>query len=64
MSGPALADRITAMKPAVRVLFMSGHSGELLSQPSSPGREFIQKPFTPRDLLDRVHAILDVPAPR
>jgi hypothetical protein len=37
---------------------MSGHSGELLSKPGSPGHEFIQKPFTPQDLLDKVHAIL------
>ena len=37
---------------------MSGHSQELLSQTGSPGREFIQKPFTPQDLLDKVHAIL------
>ncbi len=58
MSGPVLADRITTMKPAVRVLLMSGHSEELLSQTGSPGREFIQKPFTPQDLLDKVHAIL------
>jgi two-component system cell cycle sensor histidine kinase/response regulator CckA len=59
MSGSTLADRITAMKPAIRVLYMSGHSGELLSQPTGPGREFIQKPFSPQDLLDKVHSILE-----
>ena len=58
MSGPVLADRITAVNPGVRVLLMSGHSGELLGKPGSPGHEFIQKPFTPQDLLDKVRAIL------
>jgi CheY-like chemotaxis protein len=59
MSGPALADRITTMRPGIRVLFMSGHSEEPPGEPGRPGRAFIQKPFTPGDLLDKVHMIME-----
>ncbi len=59
MSGRTLAGHIVTMKPAVRVLFMSGHSEELLGQLGPSGWEFIQKPFTPQDLLDKVHSILE-----
>ena len=59
MSGTALADRITTMRPGIGVLFMSGHSEELSGEPASPGRAFIQKPFTPGDLLDKVHMIME-----
>ena len=59
MSGRTLAGHIVTMKPAVRVLFMSGHSEELLGQLGPSGWEFIQKPFTPQDLLDKVRSILE-----
>ena len=53
MSGPDLANLITTMRPGIRVLFMSGHSEQLLGEPARPGRAFIQKPFTPRTCWTR-----------
>jgi PAS domain S-box-containing protein len=62
MSGPMLAERVAERRPGTRVLFMSGHTGTA----TAPGGRwddesisFLQKPFTPDDLLRRVRAVLD-----
>jgi two-component system, cell cycle sensor histidine kinase and response regulator CckA len=61
MSGPTLAERIAELRPGLRVLHMSGNSAGVLSQDRIRDGElaFVQKPFTPRDLLDSVHAALE-----
>jgi FixJ family two-component response regulator len=45
---------------------MSGHSSEVLTPHISDGQaEHIQKPFTPHDLLEKVHTALSTtPRPR
>jgi PAS domain S-box-containing protein len=65
MNGRELADRLTSLRPELKVLYMSGyaetaivHHGRL-----DPGTVFIQKPFTPAALAGKVRALLDaVPA--
>jgi two-component system, cell cycle sensor histidine kinase and response regulator CckA len=56
--GPAVADRIRALSPSVRVLFVSGYSDEFLSG-NVRGASFLGKPFTPADLGRKVREVLD-----
>jgi nitrogen-specific signal transduction histidine kinase/CheY-like chemotaxis protein len=61
MSGRELADRLVAQRPATRVIYMSGYTEEELGRHGVAGeeREFLQKPFTPLELLEKVRAVLD-----
>ncbi len=47
-----LADRITCELPGVRVLYTSGYTDAAAEGP------FIQKPFTPSQLIEKVSAVL------
>jgi two-component system cell cycle sensor histidine kinase/response regulator CckA len=47
-----LADRITCELPDVRVLYTSGYTDAAAEGP------FIQKPFTPAQLIDKVSSVL------
>jgi len=58
MSGTALAARLAAIRPGVRVVFMSGYMDETIGA-SVMGLDFIQKPFTASGLLTRVRETLD-----
>jgi CheY-like chemotaxis protein len=63
MSGRELAARVRAVRPGVRVLFVSGSSAD---ECPPDGHEdegnFLQKPFTPAELLSRVKRALTQPA--
>ncbi len=50
-----LANRITHELPAVRVLYTSGYTDAAAEGP------FIQKPFTPAQLIEKVGAVLATP---
>ena len=64
MSGPELARRIGAMRPALPVLFLSGYSEELVRQLSSSGEvAFLAKPFTPDAIARAVRSALDGTTP-
>ena len=56
LSGPELANRLTADHPGLPVLFVSGNAGprQLRFNPHSPTVGFLAKPFTPPDLLRSV----------
>jgi len=58
MSGTALAERLRAMRPEVRVLFMSGYAAHPAIAPGAP---LVSKPFTPRSLGRKVREVLDGP---
>jgi two-component system, cell cycle sensor histidine kinase and response regulator CckA len=62
MNGPELAQQVLAMRPAMKVLFMSGYTDKVLSSTTAwePGTAFLQKPFTPQTLGDKVREILEV----
>ena len=51
-----LAERITQEIPSVRVLYTSGYTDAGAEGP------FIQKPFTPAQLVEKVGAVLAAPA--
>ncbi len=55
MGGVELADRISPMHPETRVLLMSGYADRLIE--CKGGQSFLQKPFTPETLLERVQAL-------
>jgi two-component system, cell cycle sensor histidine kinase and response regulator CckA len=61
LSGPEVAERLTAKRTGVRVLYMSGYAQDTIERYGVPvpERSFLQKPFTPTTLLNRVREALD-----
>ena len=61
LSGPEVAEKLRAVKPALRVLFMSGYTDDAIAQHGFIDRDaqFIEKPVTPDKLLTRIRGILD-----
>ena len=60
MNGPELAERLVAIRPEIRVLFMSGFD---VSGILAPGAPLIAKPFDVRALPRRVRDLLDRRSP-
>lgn len=60
MSGHALDKRLTALRPSMRVLYMSGYSHDITDQygAMNPGQDFLQKPYTKRELAVNVRELL------
>ena len=60
MGGRALAERMLALRPSVRVIYMSGYTDDAIVRHSvlDPGTEFIEKPLAPGALLARIRAVL------
>jgi two-component system, cell cycle sensor histidine kinase and response regulator CckA len=61
VNGRVLADRLEALFPALRVLFMSGYSDEAVFRNGliRPNTAFIEKPFSERSLARKVREVLD-----
>jgi two-component system cell cycle sensor histidine kinase/response regulator CckA len=59
-SGPELVERLQAVRPDVRVLYMSGYADAAIVQHGEldAGLPFIQKPFTPSALTRKVREAL------
>ena len=57
MSGPELAERLQTSNPALKVVYMSGYTGELMANREvlKPGVTLIEKPFTRNALLKTLH---------
>ena len=64
MGGHPLAQRLLALRPDLRVLFLSGYTDEAIVHHGilEAGTPFLQKPFPPDGLLRKVRSILDAPA--
>jgi CheY-like chemotaxis protein len=60
MLGKEAAERIRYTRPHIRVLYMSGYAQPVLASQGrlEPNVELLDKPFTERELLDKVHAVL------
>jgi two-component system, cell cycle sensor histidine kinase and response regulator CckA len=59
MSGRELARRLTELRPEMKVLYMSGHIEEVLTDgDASADPSFIQKPFSPMALAHKVRDLL------
>jgi len=61
LSGRELADRLSAQRPGIRVLYMSGYPGDAVVQHGTLplGSAFLQKPFSPDGLARKVRDVLD-----
>ena len=61
MSGPALAERLAAVRSGVKVLYMSGYTADVLGSQGvlNPGVGLLEKPFTMMTLLRKVRDVLD-----
>ena len=61
MSGRELAESLAASRAGIKLLYMSGYTGELVTQHGilNPGLQLLEKPFTRDSLLSRVRAVLD-----
>jgi two-component system cell cycle sensor histidine kinase/response regulator CckA len=65
MNGRELAAEAARMRPALKVLYMSGYTDNALVHHGVKGLgpAFLQKPFTPAALAKRVRELLDSPSP-
>jgi two-component system cell cycle sensor histidine kinase/response regulator CckA len=63
MNGSDLARRLMAERPGIRVLFISGYDRDAARTqgPLELGTDFIEKPFSPEALLDRIRRLLEAP---
>jgi signal transduction histidine kinase/CheY-like chemotaxis protein len=66
MNGRVLAERLQALSPATRVLFMSGYSDEAIMRAGVQAADvgFLQKPFSSAALAAKIREILEVGASR
>ncbi|MBE0567839.1 MAG: response regulator [Krumholzibacteria bacterium] len=61
LSGRALAGRLVAFQPGLRVLYVSGYTNNAIFHQGllEPGVAYLQKPFTGPDLARRLREVLD-----
>ena len=61
MNGRQLAERATALRPKLKVLFMSGYSGDAIVHHGllGSGTDFVAKPFNAVELQHKVREVLD-----
>ena len=64
MNGLDLMKRLTALKPAMKCLFMSGYTADVIAHRGvlDESVRFLQKPFTIEALAAKVREVLDGPA--
>ena len=60
-SGPELYERLAAKRPSLKVLYISGYTDAavLRNHVLDAGVSFIQKPFSPRSLAQKVREVLE-----
>ncbi|MFZ5772140.1 MAG: ATP-binding protein, partial [Thermodesulfobacteriota bacterium] len=61
MNGKELSDRISARRPGVKVLFMSGYSGDVIAHRGvlDEGVNFIAKPFSAQAVAVKIREVLE-----
>jgi PAS domain S-box-containing protein len=61
LSGATLAEQLAEIQPALKVMFMSGYTNDAILHHGvlEPSIAFLQKPFSPADLLLKVRTVLD-----
>jgi two-component system, cell cycle sensor histidine kinase and response regulator CckA len=61
MNGKDLSERLHSLRPGLKTLYMSGYPADVIAERGilEQGTHFIQKPFTPGNLLVMVRKVLD-----
>ena len=65
MSGPQIAKQLTALRPDMKVLFLSGYADDVVVRHGFIDEDmpFLEKPFTRDGLVKKVHEVLDQAKP-
>lgn len=60
MDGQQIASSLHALRPGMKVLFMSGHASAAIREdsPFAPNANFIQKPWSPQGLCEKICNVL------
>ncbi|MCB0153474.1 MAG: response regulator [Anaerolineae bacterium] len=63
INGREVAERLTATHPHLKVLYVSGYTDQAIAHHGvlEPGLFFLQKPFSPSTLAQKVREVLDAP---
>ena len=61
MSGRELADKLVALQPQIKTLYTSGYTDDAIVHHGvlEEGTAFLQKPFSPASLIQKVRIVLD-----
>jgi two-component system, cell cycle sensor histidine kinase and response regulator CckA len=61
MNGRELQERITGLRPGIKVIFMSGYTTDVIAHRGilEEGVNLIHKPFTPASLAQKIREVLD-----
>jgi CheY-like chemotaxis protein len=64
LRGPELVKRLSALRPGIKVIFMSGYTDQEVFEREilGPQKAYLQKPLTPKSLTEKVREVLDLPA--
>lgn len=60
MSGVELARNLRVIKPGLKVLFISGYTDDIGIGAGDPATLYLQKPFTPEVLAEKVREVLNL----
>ena len=65
MGGKTLAESLLAIRPTLKVLYLSGHSDSTIHRRGQvpAGAAVLQKPFPPEALVSRIHELASGPEP-
>ncbi|MBI2388726.1 MAG: MASE1 domain-containing protein [Deltaproteobacteria bacterium] len=63
-SGRTLVDALLVKRPEMRVLYTSGYTDDLIAHHGvlAPGVSFLQKPYAPADLIEKVWRTMESPS--
>jgi two-component system, cell cycle sensor histidine kinase and response regulator CckA len=57
IDGKMLSRKIKSIWPHIKIMFMSGYGGDVISDSDLKGYVFLSKPFLPQDLIDKVRTV-------
>src|SRR5713101_1213588 len=66
MSGPELARKMVSLHPEIKVIFTSGYTDDAIARQGiiDPTVDFIQKPYRPKALAQKIQQVLRAPGSR